>query len=367
MRPISRRSFVQSAAALAPLPTLGLASPARAQADSLSALAGSKGLLFGCAANDDDLRDEAWAEIIRAQCSILVSENAMKWRRMHPEPGTFDFTDADAFVAFAEANGIAARGHTLIWHQSVLDWYHEIEDESAARDAFFNYISTVAGRFAGRLHSWDVVNEATQPSDGRRDGLRETVFMKLFGDDYIKLAFEAAAEADPNAMLTYNDYWLPYDWSDEHKRAKAIPRLLDKALSRGAPIHAFGLQGHLWAGRNDFNARGMRALLSEVADLGLKIMITEMDVRDQKLPAPERVRDAYVADAYKRFLDVALEQPATIAILTWGLSDRHSWLASRFAREDGLPVRVLPYDAELQPKPLVVGAITDALAAAAPR
>lgn len=364
MRPISRRSVLNSALAALPLSATGMIPGAHAQGTNLAALASAKGLLFGTAVSDSDLDDPAWTEIVRHECSILVAENSMKWRTMQPRADQYFFDPADKLVEFGQNNGLAVRGHTLVWYRGVPDWYGEILDKSQATEVYIDFIKTSVRRFAGRMHSWDVVNEATEPSDGRRDGLRENAFLKLMGEDYIKIAFEAAAEADPNAMLTYNDYWLPYDWSDEHQRAGDIPRMLERNLSKGAPIHAFGLQGHLWAGRNDFNARGMRQLLNEVADLGLKIMITEMDVRDQKLPSPDRVRDVYVADAYRRFLDVALEQPATIAVLTWGLSDRNTWLSDAFARDDGLPLRVLPYDADLQPKPIVINAFAEAFAAA---
>ncbi len=369
MRTISRRDAVKSALATSLAGSVaGMPNPAAGQnAGSLADAAGAKGLLFGSAINDNGLADPEFAAIAKHECSAVVSENAMKWKALRPRQDKFDFERADRLMAFAEQNGMAVRGHTLLWHRSLPDWFESVADKSNIGDLIVEHIQTVAGHYAGRIHSWDVVNESTQPGHGRRDGLRETLFLDLLGEDYIKLAFEAAADADPNAMLTYNDFWLPYDWSDEVKRKKAIPRLIERALSRGAPIHAFGLQGHLWAGRNDFDERGMRAMLSEIADMGLKIMITEMDVRDQKLPSPDRVRDVYVADAYRRFLDVALEQPATIAILTWGLSDRYTWLNGSFPREDGLPLRVLPYDRDMQQKPIVWNAFNDAFAAAKAR
>jgi len=369
MRTISRRDALKSAvtAGIAGSVT-GLPTGAFAQnTGSLAEAAGAKGVLFGSAINDNGLADPEFSEVAARECSIVVGENSFKWKALRPRQDKFYFDRADKLFAFAEQHGMAVRGHTLLWHRSLPDWFETAATKANIGDLLVEHIQTVAGNYAGRLHSWDVVNESTQPGHGRRDGLRESIFLKWMGEDYIKLAFEAAAEADPNAMLAYNDFWLPYSWSDEVKRKKAIPRLLERALSRGAPIHAFGLQGHLWAGRNDFDERGMRNMLSEIADMGLKIMITEMDVRDQKLPSPDRVRDVYVADAYRRFMDVALEQPATIAILTWGLSDRYTWLSGSFPRDDGLPVRVLPYDSDMQRKPIVWNAFNDAFAAAKPR
>ncbi|MEM1399781.1 MAG: endo-1,4-beta-xylanase [Pseudomonadota bacterium] len=342
----------------------GHSQPVEAQTRSLGAIAQARGFHYGCAISTDGIEDESFAEIVKRECTIVVAENAMKWRAIRPTPDTFDFTEADLFANFAETNGLVMRGHTLVWYRSLPDWFETFVDKTNAEQLLRDHIKEVVGRYAGRIHSWDVVNEATDPGGGRSDGLRESIFLDLIGEDYIKIAFEAAAEADPDTMLTYNDFWLPYNWSDEIARKKLIPQLLESHLSRGVPIHAFGLQGHLWAGRNDFDARGMRNLLREVADLGLQVMVTELDVRDQKLPSPDRVRDVFVADTYKRFLEIALEEDATIAVTTWGLSDRYTWLERSFPRNDGLPVRVLPYDRFLRPKPIVWNAFGEAFSSA---
>lgn len=160
-----------------------------------------------------------------------------------------------------------------------------------------------------------------------------------------------AAEADPNAMLLYNDYSLDYDTNEDETKRNAVLRLLERLKSRGVPIHGLGLQAHLdGPDSHQFNPVQMQRFLREVADLGLKIFVTELDVEDQTLPANVDQRDRIVAAAYEDYLSAILAEPAVIAVLTWGLSDRYSWLSEFKPREDGLPVRPLPLDVDLQPK-----------------
>jgi endo-1,4-beta-xylanase len=197
------------------------------------------------------------------------------------------------------------------------------------------------------MHSWDVVNEVIQLSDGRPDGLRNSIWLDKIGPDYIELAFHVAANADPKALLIYNENHLEYD-SNAAKRT-AVLKLLERLKSRDVPVQALGIQAHL-NGNSPFNPKSMRSFLSNVADMDLKIMITELDVADDELPADSARRDDIVASAYEDFLNAVLAEKSVIAVVTWGLADRYTWLEKSRPRKDGSEVRPLLLDKNLQPK-----------------
>jgi endo-1,4-beta-xylanase len=207
------------------------------------------------------------------------------------------------------------------------------------------------------VHSWDVVNEPIEPKDGRPDGLRAGVFLEMFGPDYLDLAYRTARETDPAARLVVNEYDIELDTPEQEARRTALLNLLERMRRSGTPVDAVGVQAHLsCAGGPPFSATRLRRFLGDVAGLGLTIQITELDVTDEKAPADEAVRDRLAADAYSRFLDAALDEPAVKMVVTWGLSDRHSWIVRKETHEskwrtDGLSSRPLPFDADLKPKP----------------
>jgi endo-1,4-beta-xylanase len=318
---------------------------------TLKERAAAKGLIYGAATHKHKLSsDTSFAKHFVCQCGILVPEGELKWRALRPNPHIFDFTLADSLAEFCQNHNILFRGHTLIWHQSIPTWFKEKVDPQNAQKFFREHIATVTRHYAGKIHSWDVVNEAIEVKDGKNYGLRNTPWLNLLGSDYIELAFRIAAEADPNALLTYNDYGLEYDTKWHEARRNAVLKLLERLISKGTPIHAFGMQSHLTGDLSNFNSRKLRNFLTEIASLGLKIMITELDVTDKKLPAPTIIRDRIVAQVYKEYLSVTLDEKAVIAVLTWGLTDKYTWLSEYSPRLDGRKVRPLPFDEHLQPK-----------------
>lgn len=313
--------------------------------------AASKGLLYGAAVSQRSLAsDQNFANRFVQECAILVPENELKWKALRPTPDRFNFAPSDWLANFARSQGMLMRGHTLVWHEGLPEWFASVVDSRNAEQMLRQHIATVAGRYAGKIHSWDVVNEAIDPGDGRSDGLRQWPWLQFMGPDYIEIAFRAAHQADPQALLVYNDHRLDYDTKEEEARRTAVLKLLERLKSRGTPIHALGIQAHLRGDESQFNAKKLRDFMREVASMGLKIMITEMDVTDQKLPKNIDTRDRIVAGMYEDYLAVALEEPAVIAVLTWGLSDRYTWLSSHKPRKDSAPVRPLPLDAQLRRK-----------------
>lgn len=311
----------------------------------------AKKLIYGAASDYRYLSvDAELAADFAKECGILVPENDMKWRIIRPTPDSFNFVQSDWLAQFSAKQKMLLRGHTLVWHEALPTWFKDTVNRQNALAILLTHIETVAGRYAGKIHSWDVVNEAVLPKDGRPDGLRNTPWLQLLGPNYIDIAFRAAARADPQALLIYNDYGLDYDTPEHEAKRVAVLNLLKRLKSMGTPIDAFGMQAHLQGHETRFNPKKLKAFLQEVANLGLKILITEMDVTDQRLPLDASVRDRIIAGVYEDYLSVALEEPAVIAVLTWGLSDRYTWLSEFKSRGDKASVRTLPLDAQMKRK-----------------
>ena len=335
----------------------------------LKGRATAKGFLYGAASRSRVLAsDPEFANRFAQECSILVTENELKWKALRPGPDHFSFQQTDQMLQFTQTHGLLFRGHTLVWHNSNPQWLidkfkNSRTTASEIERILSNHISTVVGHYAGQIHSWDVVNEAIKISDGRADGLRDTKisgdkkgrkyssWLHFLGVDYIDFAFRVAAEADPQAMLFYNDYGLDYDTPNHAARRDAVLKLLYRLKAMGTPIHALGIQAHLRAKETRFSPEKLRDFLRHVGSLDLKIMITEMDVSDQGLSKDINERDRKVAQHYYDYLSVVLDEPAVIGVLTWGLSDRYTWLSNYRPRSDGLPVRPLPLDRDLNRKP----------------
>lgn len=285
------------------------------------------------------------------ECGLLVG--GFYWQTVRPSKNTFNFTETDALASFAASNQMLFRGHPLVWNQILPQWLIEkFADRNTSskeiESILINHVLALVRRYAGRMHSWDVVNEAIFPQDQQSHGLRKTPWFQYLDSRYIDIAFRIAREADPKALLVYNGDRLDHNTADDEARRIATLKLLEDLVARGIPVDAFGIQAHLRAG-TPFNFEKLRNFLQDVASLGLKILITELDVMDNALPADIATRDCLVAAIYEEYLHAVLDEPAVIAVISWGLSDRYSWL-SRFPRSDGQPVRPLPLDKNMNRK-----------------
>ena len=297
--------------------------------------------------------DPAYGRALARECGILVPENAMKleyaWRS--PEAITFDY--ADETVAFSDRHGQRMRGHTLVWHESIPDWARPRIDGRAGEAFLRRWITAMAGRYAGRIEAWDVVNEICGPQDGRPDGLRRTPWLDALGPGYVDTAFRILHAVDPKAAPVWNENDLELDagWIDA--RRAMVLRTLAGMRKHGVPIRRLGIQGHLYA-KFPLNQEKLRRFLKDVADLGLAIEITEMDVNDRTYPADLATRDAAVSDLARRFLDVVLDEKAVLNVLTWDITNRNSWLNINPERKraDGLIQRALPLDEAYARTPL---------------
>ena len=346
---LTRRLFLEQLAAGGAVTTLR---PSFAADRGLRDIAARRGILYGCAAATYELKEVAFAGALAREAGVLSAEYEMKRAALEPVRGTYDFSGGDGLLAYARRHDMAFRGHALVWHHSNPPWLENALQAPAAEALLTNYIAAVAGHYKGRVHSWDVVNEAIQPSDGRKDGLRDTMWLKRFGPGYIDTAFHVAREADPDAMLVYNDWGCEWG-APENDRFRAVTLdFLSGALARGVPIQALGMQGHLSAFGTQVDQGKLAAFTAAVHQMGLKILVTEHDVDDSGGPSDIAIRDRAVADASRRFLDVMLGNPATIAVMTWGLSDRFLDLPGWRDRLAGRTPRMLPLDRDYDRKPM---------------
>ena len=324
---------------------------------SLKAHAAARGLLTGCAVNAALFRDdENFRNLLAEQYSMVVPENCLKWNILRPTAETYSFTDADSLVAFAEQHGMKVRGHNFVWHEALPKWFAGTVNKNNARKFLVDHIHTVGGRYKGKIHSWDVVNEAIWIPDGRPDGLRSSSpWFEMLGPEYIDLAYRTARETDPAALLTYNDYSIEYDNDEDGKKRAAVLALLRRMKSDNVPLDALGIQSHIRAGGTTGFSRGVRELLDGAKALGLQVFVTELDVNDDAVTTEETAdRDKAVAEVYRTYLTAALEGPEVKAVLTWGVTDKNTWLnnGTKFRKQHPERLqRPLPFDPDYQPAP----------------
>ncbi|MBF9197840.1 endo-1,4-beta-xylanase [Microvirga terrestris] len=316
---------------------------------SLSSAAARNGMLFGTALCTSDLLSQPVVRTVLRDCSIVTPEYELKWDSVSGTQDKLDYTGADKLIAFASDNDLAVHGHTLWWHEAIPSCFQKSSDKQF-RAAALKHLTGTVNRYAGQLHSWDVVNEPLEPDHGRRDGLRETRFLTAFGPDYIEIAFREAARLDPKAVLVLNEMGLEYGSPAAERKRRQMLALLEREKARGTPIACLGIQSHLTALEQPREHPDFRCFLREVRAMGLSVMITEMDVSDHLCPRDRRRRDAIVTDTYRAYLDLVLEEAEVLAVITWGLSDGRTWLNSFRPRPDGAPHRPLLFDRAVRRK-----------------
>jgi endo-1,4-beta-xylanase len=302
-------------------------------------LAGRTGFLVGAAVNPSLFSVDAYAGTLGSEFNLVVPENAMKFAETEPGPGQFNFCAADQIVAFAQANGMKIRGHNMVWQQDLPTWLTQGNYSSAdASKILQDHISTVAGRYKGKLIAWDVVNEAIAYSPPY--GPQPSYWLTTLGSGYIDQAFRWAHDADPTAKLFYNDT------GGEGLGAKsdAVYNLVSGMVSRGVPIDGVGLQMHVTA-TGAPTASSISSNIKRLGALGLEVHITEMDVR---LPVPASVSDLIAqAMVYQNVAAACLANSNCTALLTWGVSDANSWIPAAYPSFGA----ALLFDQQFQPKP----------------
>ncbi|HEV7719086.1 MAG TPA: endo-1,4-beta-xylanase [Arsenicitalea sp.] len=347
MRAINRRDvilgMVASATALA---YPGLAQAAAADTGTLRAIADRKGLSFGSAIDPELLNRPEYVKLILDQCNTIVPRNTLKWNATEQSPGRFKYDVADKVVAFAQQNNLAVRGTTLIWYRSPT-WVQHLDNPKDVTTAMTRHITTLMGRYAGKIASWDVVNE---PFEYDSSDLRKSVFFKQLGEEHIDLAFHTARAADPKAQLVLNETHLSEAGDVYDAKRKAVMALIDRLLARKVPIDAIGIQGHIRPGLDKIDGKGFGGFCSDLKSRGLGVLLTELDASCRFI---KRVPGFKQSDYGKPFSDQISIAEATgklTSVIVWGLSP--------FGLKPNEPgsnaecrYRINLFDNELQPLP----------------
>ena len=320
--------------------------------DLLDQSARKSGRRFGFAVHPDHARREPVRTLLQQHAGVITAENAMKWRAIEGVFGGRDYTQADAVAALADELHALLRGHTLAWHQSTPARLANATPEEF-RLAQSSHLRDLVTRYKGRVHTWDVLNEAIDADAGASGGMRSSVLSGLWGVDRYPALFEQARALDPQAKLAYNDYGMEQDNPWCERRRTAVLHLLEDWVKRQTPIDVMGLQAHLDMSRA-FSASRLQKFFDELQALGLSIQITELDVRDMATFGDVTARDAGVAALYRDFIDVCMGHPAVEMVVLWNVTDADTWVnrwTSGQHRADGLPMRPTLFDSEGRSKP----------------
>lgn len=339
---LTRRAALAAAA--------GLAATGFAQAAGVSA---ARPIPLGSAAQIETFRaDPRYREALKRYCDVIVPMNDLKWEALRHDRARFDFSGADEIVAFAERNGQALRGHALLWGEALPPWARDMTSRAEAERELVEHISTVVDRYKGRIATWDVVNEVIRFEPLPGEPMRDTIWQRLLGPAHVEIAFRAAAAADPKARLVLNDFNFEEPGAGTAARRRIALDLCRRLKDKGIPVHGIGMQAHLYADR-PLDIDGLENFMVELGKLDLDVEITELDVIDWKLPADAATRDRAAASLVGTFLNAIASVRRPKAIVTWGLSDRYSWIHETFPRQDKARARPLPLDADFRPKPMM--------------
>ncbi|SDS46588.1 endo-1,4-beta-xylanase [Actinoplanes derwentensis] len=279
-------------------------------ASTLGASAAERGRYFGVAIAGSRLGDSQYATIANREFNMVSAENEMKPDATEPNQNQFSFGAGDQIANWARSNGKQVRGHTLAWHSQQPGWIQRMEG-SGLRSAMLNHVTRVASYYQGKIHSWDVVNEAF--ADGS-SGARRDSNLQRTGNDWIEAAFRAARAADPGAKLCYNDYNTD-NWS--HAKTQGVYRMVQDFKSRGVPIDCVGFQAHFNSGNPV--PSNYHTTLQNFADLGVDVQITELDIEGS---------GSSQAEQYRGIVQACLAVTRCNGITVWGVRDTDSWRAS---------------------------------------
>ena len=315
----------------------------------LRVFAERRGLLIGGAMRlyPDTLSDPRYLPTFSHEFNFVVPEHVMKFENTHPLPGVYDFLRGDFVVRFAREHDMKVRGHTLAWHEANPDWVTRRKfSPEAMRLLLQEHIATVAGHFRGQVLSWDVVNEAFDDKGriqnrGPWPWIDHARGRVLRDGDYLRDAFQWAHDADPQALLFYNDYGA----EELNPKSDGIYQFIRKKREEGVPIQGIGFQMHIDTG-SGVSEESLRANFKRFGELGLIIHVTEMDVGLPNGKGSDPVFLKRQAEEYAKVMRVCLETPQCQAFLTWGLTDKYNWID-----EGGQLTSPLLLDAFYNPKP----------------
>ncbi|MBA4860715.1 endo-1,4-beta-xylanase [Streptomyces sp. PSKA54] len=300
-------------------------------ASTLGAAAAEKGRYFGTAVAASHLGESQYVSTLNTEFNSVTPENEMKWDALEATRNSFTYTSADRIVSHAQSRGMQVRGHTLVWHSQLPSWVSGL-GATDLRSAMNNHITQVMTHYKGKIHSWDVVNEAFQ--DGSSGARRSSPFQDKLGNGFIEEAFRTARAADPNAKLCYNDY----NTDGVNAKSTAVYNMVKDFKARGVPIDCVGFQSHFNSASpvpSDYQAN-----LQRFADLGVDVQITELDIEGSGTAQ---------ANSYSSVVKACLAVSRCTGITVWGVTDKYSWRAS------GTP---LLFDSNYVKKPAYTAVLT---------
>lgn len=313
---------------------------------TLREAAAQAGVLIGAAYREVS-DDPQYLPALSKDFNSVTHEGAMKWNATQPEYGVFEFGRADQMVEFAEANGMAVRGHTLVWEQASLhatpEYVLAITDPDELRALMADHIRTVVGHFRGRVDAWDVVNE---PLETVGSEVYQNHFYQVLGPGYIAEAFHMAHEADPDATLFLNDALV----SNAGAKFDALLALTAALLEQGVPVHGVGLQGHFLTSAPNHDA--LRSNIEKLAALGVVVELTEVDII-LRGAGDEATRLARQRQDFFDMTRACLAAEGCKRITFWGFTDRYTWIDGSF----GPDLAPLPLDVDYERKPAYFGVI----------
>ena len=318
--------------------------------ETIRDLAKERGRFIGTILNSEwfnDAIEPEFEEIHKTQFNVVVAENEMKFDATEPRENEFNFTKGDKMVEYAQANGLRVRGHALAWHSQVPGWVNNYSGQKEKLlSVLKNHIDSVVGHWKGKVAEWDVVNEAVNDDYNADWRSTNSVWYEGIGAEFLDSAFVWAHAADPDAELCYNDYSL--EWGlREGSKASFVVEQVKRWKASGIPITCVGTQTHIEIA-HETTPQNVRALAKALAELGVTLNITELDIGFPKGDAGKLTAADYEKQGhlYRQFMDVFLEEPNMGEFVIWGLTDAHSWLDEQQGKTEGLL-----YDKQYKPKP----------------
>jgi endo-1,4-beta-xylanase len=355
---VTRSQLLVLLSLLALLPASGSAAP-----ETLRHAAAAAGLLVGTAVRPYAFSDAAYSQTLGREFNMVEPEDSMKWWIVRRQPGVFDFHEGDEIVRFARAHHMKVRGHCLVWDHDNPKWLTTANFTPQELDRLLQeHIATVMKHYAGQVFAWDVVNEAFNEHGRLKDSIwfnQPGIGFSGKGTAYIEQAFRWAREADPKALLFYNEA----EAEGMNPKSDAVYGMVKDFKQRGVPIDGVGLQLHI--SRLDFDADPLAKNIARLSALGVQVHITELDV-SLPLDATRAIRSddlQHQADIYRNVLHACLQNPGCTAVQTWGFTDKYSWIGSH---SHGARGGALLFDKSYKPKP-AYAAVFEALSSRATR
>jgi len=330
-----------------PTPTPTRTTAPQPKGTDLHQLAAAKGITFGTCVNSQWFSGQTggtYDNILKKEFAMVVAENEMKVDAIEPSQNNFNFGNGDKLVNFALNNNMKVRGHTLVWHSQLPGW---MGNWGGSRDglisAMNNHITKTMQHYKGKVAEWDVVNEACDDSGY---GLRRSVWTNKIGDEFIDIAFQTAREADPDALLFYNDYNI----EDMGAKSNTAFNMIKSMKERGIPIDGVGFQCHFINGMSSSQLSAIEQNIKRYADIGVQVSITELDIR---MNDSENQNNGFNTQGsnYKSLMEIALRNDNVKTFVVWGFTDKYSWIPQTFPGTG----RGLIYDNNYNPKPAYYG------------